>query len=60
MQLPCIIKAPGQQTAAVSNEMISWPDLLPTFLDYAQVENSTIPTHGVSIRPTLTGHTLSQ
>lgn len=60
MQLPCIIKAPGQQTATVNNEMVSWPDLLPTFLDYAQVGNTAVTTHGVSIRPALTGNTLSR
>lgn len=60
MQLPCIVKAPGQKAANINNEMVSWPDLLPTFLDYAGVEDSEITTHGVSIRPALTDNSLSR
>ncbi len=38
MQLPCIIKFPGQREGAVSDLMVSWTDLVPTLLAAAGVE----------------------
>ena len=38
MQLPCIIKYPGQREGAISNLMVSWTDLVPTLLAAAGVE----------------------
>ncbi|MGB3798853.1 MAG: sulfatase [Lewinella sp.] len=41
MQLPCIVKLPGSREASVSDEMVSWTDLVPTALDAAGVAVDT-------------------
>lgn len=54
IQLPCIIKAPGQkEKGVVKDEMISWVDLTPTIMDYAGLKPETMYFHGRSFRPVL-------
>ena len=51
MKLPCIVREPGQtQTGRTQSAMISWVDIVPTLLDYAQVDVSDIELHGRSFR----------
>ncbi len=60
MQLPCIVKAPGQKSPGVSQEMISWADLAPTILDIAGVDLTNRQFHGISFRPALEGQPLDR
>jgi N-sulfoglucosamine sulfohydrolase len=39
IRLPCIVKAPGQKKGYIQNGLISWTDITPTILDYAQVDH---------------------
>ncbi|MEM7656228.1 MAG: sulfatase [Bacteroidota bacterium] len=56
MRLPCIAKYPGQQEGGrVSNTRISWVDLMPTLLDYAETRPGDLVLHGLSFRQTLEG-----
>lgn len=48
IRLPCIIKAPGQQSGLIQDALISWVDLSPTILDFAQVKMDTMDFHGQS------------
>ncbi len=53
MQLPCLVKAPGQKSGLVKEEMISWLDITPTILDYAEAFPDSNDFHGLSFRPVL-------
>ncbi|HSH09282.1 MAG TPA: sulfatase-like hydrolase/transferase, partial [Oceanipulchritudo sp.] len=54
MQLPCIVRAPGQGTrGVVSDAMVSWVDLTPTILDFADALPNGSEFHGQSIRDIL-------
>lgn len=54
IQLPCIIKAPGQnEKGVVKDEMISWVDLTPTILDYAALQPENMYFHGRSFKPVI-------
>jgi N-sulfoglucosamine sulfohydrolase len=44
IRLPCIVKAPGQHSGLVQDGLISWTDITPTVLDYANVNNENF--HG--------------
>ncbi|MBT5901766.1 MAG: sulfatase [Opitutaceae bacterium] len=51
MKLPCIVREPGQtQTGRTQSAMISWVDIAPTLLDYAQIDATEIELHGRSFR----------
>ncbi|MGI8602679.1 MAG: sulfatase family protein [Verrucomicrobiales bacterium] len=53
MRLPLIVRAPGQKpSGVVNNAMISWVDLAPTVLDFAQVKNPPV-MHGRSFKEIL-------
>lgn len=54
MQLPCIVKLPGQQETATTNAMVSWADLTPTILDVAGgLTAADTSFQGRSFRPVL-------
>ncbi|PHN02122.1 sulfatase family protein [Flavilitoribacter nigricans] len=55
MQLPCLVKAPGQQEPAVTDAMISWTDLTPTILEIAGAKVADSTFQGRSFVPVLTG-----
>ncbi len=55
MQLPCIVKLPGQKVAATTDAMISWVDLTPTLLDAAGLSFPREKFHGQSFLPALKG-----
>ncbi|MEZ4777326.1 MAG: sulfatase [Bacteroidia bacterium] len=56
MQLPCIIKMPGQTAESVSDAMISWTDITPTLVDIAKAPlDSAI--QGISLVDHLTNGT---
>jgi len=50
IRLPCIVRVPGMKGGVVNDGLISWADILPTFLDVAgeTVERSLF--HGQSFR----------
>lgn len=51
LRLPCIMKAPGhRQPGAVQSAMISWVDLTPTLLDFADARPAAGTLHGRSFR----------
>ena len=51
MQLPCILRCPGQDRGAVTCDgLITWADLTPTILDWAGVPGDTEEFHGRSFR----------
>ena len=51
MKLPCIVREPGQQKIGrTQSALVSWVDIVPTLLDYAQVDVSEIELHGRSFR----------
>lgn len=52
IRLPCIVKAPGQVNhSKVQEGLISWADITPTILDYAQASVDPKNFHGRSFRP---------
>jgi len=54
IKLPCIIKLPEQKNKdQVSVAMISWVDLTPTILDFAQASPGKSIFHGKSFKPIL-------
>ncbi|CAA6676295.1 MULTISPECIES: sulfatase [unclassified Lentimonas] len=54
IQLPCIVMDPQNDAAGLVNQaMITWADLTPTILDYADVAYSADAFHGRSILPIL-------
>lgn len=56
VQLPLIVKAPGQQIqGAIEEPLISWVDITPTVLDYAGVKAPGVEFNGQSFRPWLEG-----
>jgi N-sulfoglucosamine sulfohydrolase len=56
MRTPCIVKSPYQREGGVvSNGMISWVDIVPTILDFADIAPERLPEfHGRSFRSILT------
>lgn len=54
LHLPLIVRAPGQtRRGVVNNSMVSWVDILPTFLDWAGAKGPNYELHGKSILPIL-------
>ncbi|MDO8684758.1 MAG: sulfatase [Armatimonadota bacterium] len=54
MRLPCVVRAPGQKkTGIVNNALISWTDITPTILDFAEATPAKAAFHGRSLRPIL-------
>ena len=54
LHLPLIVRAPGQtRRGLVNHAMVSWVDILPTFLDWAGAPGPGYPLHGRSILPIL-------
>ncbi len=54
IHLPMIVRAPGQsKRGLVNNAMISWVDLLPTFLEWSGAAGPDYPLHGRSVLPIL-------
>jgi N-sulfoglucosamine sulfohydrolase len=54
LRLPLIVRAPGlSRRGTVNNAMVSWTDLLPTFLDWAGAKGPDYPLHGRSFLPVL-------
>jgi N-sulfoglucosamine sulfohydrolase len=54
IHLPMIVRAPQQQRRGMVNHaMVSFTDLLPTFLDYARAEGPDYDLHGRSFLPIL-------
>ncbi|TXF83899.1 sulfatase [Neolewinella aurantiaca] len=49
MQLPCIVKEAGQTTGKVSRQLVSWTDIVPTFLSAAGVDYGQDYFHGSDI-----------
>jgi N-sulfoglucosamine sulfohydrolase len=49
MQLPCIVKEAGQTTGTVSRQLVSWTDIVPTFLSAAGVDYGQGYFHGSDI-----------
>ncbi|MEM9719840.1 MAG: sulfatase [Bacteroidota bacterium] len=60
MQLPCIIKMPGQKIPQTSDLLFSWTDLAPTVLDIADAMPKAAEYHGVSIKPALEGKKMTR
>jgi N-sulfoglucosamine sulfohydrolase len=52
---PCVVRSPyAKQRGVVSNAMVSWVDLTPTILDFAQVRQpASLKLHGRSFLPVL-------
>jgi len=54
MKLPCIVRPPGTRTAnRTSDAMITWADLTPTVLDFAEALSDDVGCHGRSFRSTI-------
>lgn len=54
LRSPCIVRNPyGKQRGVVNSAMISWVDLVPTILDFAQVKTKPGQFHGRSFLPVL-------
>lgn len=57
VRLPCLIRAPGRTPLVVNSNMVSYIDLLPTFLDWAgardmsPVLDGAVPRRGRSLLP---------
>lgn len=60
MQLPCIVKMPGQKSPTTTEEMVSWTDLTPTILEVADALESDTLFHGKSFLPVLKGEPLDR
>lgn len=52
LHLPLIIRAPNN-AAGVNTAMVSWVDIAPTILDYADVKGPAYPLSGSSLMPLL-------
>ncbi|MBW6480917.1 MAG: sulfatase, partial [Bacteroidales bacterium] len=50
IRLPCIVKAPGQRKSNIQDGLISWTDITPTILDYAQAAVNKTTFHGRSFK----------
>jgi N-sulfoglucosamine sulfohydrolase len=50
IRLPCIVKAPYQNKGMVQEGMISWTDITPTILEYAQVSVDKSNFYGRSFK----------
>lgn len=55
IQLPCIVKMPGQKEGRRTDVMVSWVDLTPAILDVAGALSSDSLFHGNSFLPLLQG-----
>lgn len=54
IRLPLIVRRPGGKArGVVSQAMVSWTDILPTVLDWANVKPPAYPLHGRSFLKTL-------
>jgi N-sulfoglucosamine sulfohydrolase len=53
LHLPMIVRAPGVRGGTVNNAMVSWVDLLPTFLEWSGAKEPAYPLHGRSLLPVL-------
>lgn len=53
IHLPLIIKAPGGPRGVVNKAMVSWIDITPTILDFADAKGPPYPLPGRSLLPIL-------
>lgn len=53
LHLPLIIHAPGNRNGAVNDAMVSWIDIAPTLLEWADVKGPDYPLPGKSLLPLL-------
>jgi N-sulfoglucosamine sulfohydrolase len=54
MRLPLIVRSPAQsKRGLVNNAMVSWTDLMPTIIDWAEAKLPEYPVHGRSFLPVL-------
>lgn len=54
MRLPCIVRPPGVKTPnRTCDALVTWADLTPTILDFAQAVPKDITFHGRSFRSTI-------
>jgi len=54
MNLPCIVRAPGQQNKDIAcDALVNYADLAPTILDFAGATPSDYEFHGRSFKPAL-------
>ena len=54
IRLPFIVRSPGQsKRGLVNNAMVSFVDILPTFLEWAGAKGPGYPLHGRSVMPVL-------
>jgi N-sulfoglucosamine sulfohydrolase len=54
INLPCIVRSPGlRNRGAVCNAMITWADLTPTILDFADAVPMDVNFHGRSFKPVM-------
>jgi len=54
MNLPCIVRQPGQQKKGITcDALINWADLAPTILDFAGATSGNDTCQGRSFRPVL-------
>ena len=54
IRLPFIVRSPGQtRRGVVNNAMVSFVDILPTFLEWAGARGPDYPLHGRSVLPIL-------
>ncbi len=60
MQLPCIVKMPGQTTSTETDEMFSWTDITPTIVDLAGGLTDDSLFHGSSFVPVLNGKAIDR
>ena len=57
MRLPCIVKEPSQtMKSRTQDALVSWVDLAPTILDYAEIDPKNMKTHGRSFRKGVSGN----
>lgn len=54
MNLPCMVKYPGQKEARTTDAMVNWTDLAPTLLEVAGAPNDSL-FHGRSFKNVLEG-----
>jgi N-sulfoglucosamine sulfohydrolase len=56
VRLPCVMRLPGMEKAGTASDaLISWCDITPTILEFAEVPIRKGDTHGRSLLPLLKG-----
>lgn len=53
VRLPLLIRAPGSAAGCANPNLVSFTDLLPTFMDWAEIEAAPGPRRGRSLLPIL-------